>query len=87
MAGTLFHDFAGLVTALLDLYLILILVRALMSWFVRDPRNKVYQFLARITEPVLSPIRRIMPRMAVDLSPVVAMLLIQILISIIKKIT
>ncbi|MBW6514744.1 MAG: YggT family protein [Candidatus Syntrophosphaera sp.] len=65
---------------LLQLYNILILVRVLMSWFVQNPyNNKLYIWLIRATEPVLGPIRRIMPRMGLDFSPVVAMLLIQII--------
>jgi uncharacterized protein YggT (Ycf19 family) len=38
----------------------------------------------KITEPVLSPIRKVLPRMRVDLSPVVAVILIGIVIRIIK---
>ena len=34
------------------------LARALMSWFV-DPYNRIYQVLCRLTEPVISPVRRI----------------------------
>ena len=70
----------GFIIRLLQIYNILILVRVLMSWFVQDPyNNKLYIWLIRITEPVLGPIRRIMPRMGLDFSPVVAMLLIQII--------
>lgn len=68
------------IVKLLQIYNILILVRVLMSWFVQNPyNNKIYLWLIRITEPVLGPIRRIMPRMSLDFSPVVAMLLIQII--------
>lgn len=64
---------------LLDLYNILILARVLMSWFMQDPTNRLYQILIRITEPVLGPIRRIMPRTGLDFSPLVAMLAIQVI--------
>ncbi len=72
--------------ALLELYSVLIFVRALMSWFVQDYRNRIYLFLVRITEPVLGPIRRIMPRMGMDLSPVVAIILIQFAISLLNRV-
>jgi len=54
----------------------LILIRALVSWVTPDPFNPIVQFLLRTTEPVLEPIRRILPPMAIDLSPFIAFLLI-----------
>lgn len=50
----------------------LILIRALISWVNPDPFNPVVQFLQRTTEPILRPIRRLMPSMAIDLSPIIA---------------
>lgn len=79
--------FVELIVALLDLYVVLIIIRALMSWFVRDFRNRIYLWLVRITEPVLGPIRRIMPNMGVDLSPVVAIIMIQIVITLLRRIS
>jgi YggT family protein len=75
-------NFLGAVARLLDLvlwaYMWLIIVRALLSWVNPDPWNPVVQFLTRVTEPVLAPIRRRMPswRMGIDLSPLVAILAI-----------
>lgn len=55
-----------------------IFIRALMSWFQMDPRSPVMQVLDGITEPILDPIRRIMPRIGMlDLSPLVAIILLQ----------
>jgi len=57
---------------------IAIIARALLSWFNMDPRSPLIQALNQITEPVLEPIRRIMPRLGmIDLSPLVAILLLQ----------
>ena len=75
-------NFLGAVARLLDLvlwaYMWLIIVRALLSWVNPDPWNPVVQFLTRVTEPVLAPIRRRLPtwRMGIDLSPLVAILAI-----------
>jgi len=75
-------NFLGAIARLLDLvlwaYMWLIIVRALLSWVNPDPWNPVVQFLTRVTEPVLAPIRRRMPswRMGIDLSPLVAILAI-----------
>ncbi len=54
----------------------LILVRALISWVNPDPFNPVVQFLTRATEPILQPIRRILPPMGIDISPIIAFLAI-----------
>ncbi|MEX2247372.1 MAG: YggT family protein [Dehalococcoidia bacterium] len=52
--------------------------RAILSWFNMDPRSPLIQALNSVTEPILEPIRRIMPRLGmIDLSPLVAILLLQ----------
>lgn len=62
------------------LLVLAIIVRALLSWFNMDPRSPLIQTLNSITEPILEPIRRIMPRLGmIDLSPLVAILLLQFL--------
>jgi YggT family protein len=54
----------------------LILIRALISWVNPDPYNPVVQFLTRTTEPILEPIRRFLPNLAIDLSPLIAFFII-----------
>jgi YggT family protein len=45
-----------------------------------DPRNPVAIFLHDITEPILAPIRQVMPRMGMlDLSPMVAIILLSLI--------
>ena len=52
----------------------IIIIRALISWVNPDPYNSIVQFLYRVTEPILMPIRRILPTMGgFDLSPIVAL--------------
>jgi len=54
--------------------------RSICSFFM-DPRNPIFDFLLTVTEPILAPIRSIMPRMGMfDLSPMAAILLLQFLI-------
>ena len=60
----------------LTIYYWLILVRALLSWVNPDPFNPIVKFLERATEPVLAPIRRLLPPMAIDISPVIAFLIV-----------
>jgi YggT family protein len=58
---------------------IAIFVRAIMSWFNLDPYNPLVQLLGQITDPIIEPIRRIMPRLGmIDLSPLVAIIVLRI---------
>lgn len=69
---------AQILSILLTIMYWLILIRALISWVNPDPTNPIVQFLHTATEPVLDPLRRVIPtwRMGLDLSPLVAFLLI-----------
>lgn len=58
---------------------LIIFVRVIISWVNPDPFNSIVQFLQRITEPILEPIRRLLPPMGLDISPVVAFLIIYFL--------
>lgn len=60
-----------------------IIARALASWFVQDPGNPIVAMLHDITEPIVGPIRRLMPTTGmIDFSPLVALILLQILRSV-----
>lgn len=63
---------AYLVNIILTVFYWLILIRALISWVSPDPYNPIVQFLYRMTEPVLEPIRRILPNLPIDISPLIA---------------
>lgn len=58
----------------------LILIRALISWVNPDPFNPIVQFLDAVTEPLLAPIRRMLPAHfrfgGIDISPLIAILVI-----------
>ena len=57
-----------------------IFVRALLSWFPVDPRNPLVTLLYDVTEPILDPLRRVIPRLGtIDITPLVAILLIQVI--------
>jgi YggT family protein len=57
-----------------------ILVRVILSWFPVDPSNPIIRIIWEITEPVLGPLRRVIPRIGMfDLSPLAAFLLISFL--------
>ncbi|HJU05557.1 MAG TPA: YggT family protein [Nitrospiraceae bacterium] len=77
VAGNLLEGLAHVLDWVLTLYMYVIIARALISWVNPDPWNPIVQFLERATEPVLYPIRRALGwRMGLDLSPIVAILVI-----------
>jgi len=55
----------------------IVIVRALISWVNPDPFNPIVQFLQTVTEPILYPIRKVLPfslKFGIDLSPIIAIL-------------
>ena len=70
---------ARLVGYVLELYKWIIVIRALISWVNPDPWNPIVQFLVRMTDPILRPVRRRLPMTGIDLSPLVVILAIQFL--------
>ena len=74
--GNLLFSIARLLDIIITLFYWIIIIRALISWVNPDPFNPVVQFLHKATEPILTPIRRIlrMQFWAVDLSPFIAVL-------------
>lgn len=69
---------SGLIQGIGMFLYVAIIARVLLSWFPQISRyNPVVQVIYTVTEPILRPIRRFMPRsMTVDLSPMIAILLI-----------
>lgn len=65
----------------LTLYMWLIIGRAVVSWVSPDPYNPIVQFLHRVTEPVLAPVRRWIPMggLGLDISPVIVIMVIYFL--------
>ena len=74
--GNLLIAAAKVVNMILNLVFWLIFIRALISWVNPDPYNSIVQFLYRTTEPILEPIRRFLPRLPLDFSPVIVILVI-----------
>ena len=77
--GNLIITTAKLLDTILFVVNLLIIIRALISWVSPDPFNPLVQFLYRTTDPILDPIRRRLPVMAIDISPIIAFLMIYFL--------
>ncbi len=76
--GNLVATLAQLLNSLFEIYWWILIVRCLISWVNPDPFNPIVQFLMRLTDPVLAPLRRVIPPLGpVDLSPIVALLILK----------
>lgn len=79
--GNLLSATAKVLDIVLTMYMWIIIIRALISWVNPDPYNPIVQFLNRVTEPVLYPIRRLIPvyTLGIDFSPIIVFLIIMFL--------
>jgi YggT family protein len=69
----------ALLIILLDLYTFVVFVRVVFSWINLSPYNPVVRFVVGLTEPVLAPLRRVVPAVGgFDLTPMLLLLLIQL---------
>jgi YggT family protein len=69
-----------LIDRLIDLYSLVIIGAVVVSWTNVSPDHPAVRLLHRVTEPVLAPVRRALPDVGgVDLSPVVVLVVLQLL--------
>jgi YggT family protein len=77
------------INALFTILIWAIIGRALLSWFPVRPGNPFFQLaviLNQITEPILGPLRRIIPMLGpIDISPIVALLLLQLCQNVLER--
>ncbi len=78
----------GILAYLIEAYVVVLIVRALLSWLPARPGTalfRVVQLLDAVTEPVLRPVRRILPPvgvggMAIDLSILIVIIVAQVIV-------
>ncbi|MBI2849686.1 MAG: YggT family protein [Chloroflexi bacterium] len=73
-----------LLLLLCEVFTLLIVLRTIISWLFPGHLNMLTRFLHRLTEPILMPLRRILPKLAgLDLSPFVSVVILQALVQLI----
>lgn len=76
---------AEVIHRIIQLFILLVIVQAILSFFM-DPYHKIRQTIDRIVNPFLQPIRRIIPSVGgLDFSPLVLIILLQVLDSILYR--
>ena len=75
----------SIVFLLLQILWFAIFARAIISWFPIDPQGPIVKALYAVTEPLLGPLRRVVPRIGmVDITPMVAIILIFVLMQVLQ---
>ena len=75
-----------IVSTLLTVLWFAIFARAIVSWFPIDQNGPIVKVLDAITEPILGPLRRVVPRVGLfDITPMVAILIIIVIQSVLDS--
>lgn len=65
-----------------DILSFAVFLRAIISWFPISPNNSFVVVLVQVTEPIIAPLRRVVPLLGMmDITPLVAMVALQIIAS------
>ena len=74
------NDVIAVVAYLLQFLGFAIFARSIISWFPIDKNGPVFQALGAITDPILEPLRKVIPPLGMlDISPMVAMVVLFLL--------
>ena len=77
---------SGLLVLIVQAFLLIVLVRVVFSFVSPFPTNPVSRFAWQVTEPVLAPIRRLLPPMSgIDFSPLVVWVIAIVLINLLQS--
>jgi YggT family protein len=85
--GNFISAMADVLYVVLNIYMWIVIIAALISWVNPDPYNPIVRFLYSVTEPVFSMVRRRLPfpPMGIDFSPLIVLLVILFLQSFLVK--
>jgi len=79
-------DILYFIRVLCNVLTIIILLRVIASWYTRSQTNALFRLLCWLTDPILAPLRRIIPRVGMfDFTPLVAIILIQVIFYLLQR--
>ena len=68
------------ISVLFELLSLLIILRAFLSFVRLDPYHPIIRFINQMTDPILEPLRRVIPPLGmIDITPVIALILLQVI--------
>ncbi len=76
------------IVTLLNLYTLLIIIRAVVSWVGMGRENQFVRVLYAVTDPILEPIQSVIPPIGgtIDISPIIAIFFVQLLREVVTRI-
>ncbi len=81
-----FQSVGDIISFLIQLLVIAIFIRVLLSWVQPDPYNPIVRALDAVTEPILQPLRQIIPRIGmIDITPIVAIIALQFIAQLVAE--
>ncbi len=79
---------ANLFSAFLYILIIAIVARALLSWFPISRDNPFVRLVHQITDPLIEPVRRVMPRTGMlDLSPMIVVIVLWLMLLVVGRVS
>ena len=79
-SGAVFRLIGFIIYGLISIYTLFIIIRIVFSWGMLSYKNRLMRFLVDVTEPLLGPLRRMIPTLGwLDISPLVAILILWLL--------
>lgn len=76
-SGAFFWVIGFILYGFLSIYSLLVIIRVIFSWAMLSYSNRIMRFLIDVTEPLLGPLRRVVPLLGrIDISPIVALLIL-----------
>jgi YggT family protein len=76
----LLYDLVRIIEVAFRVLELLIIARVILSWIRIGYENPIVRFIYEITEPILAPIRKLMPgNIMIDFSPLIAILILQLI--------
>ena len=87
MIVDIFQGIGGILISLINVYIWVIIIAALLSFVNPDPYNPIVQFLYRVTEPAYAFVRRFMPTTmnGLDFAPLIIIVALQVVIVILSS--
>lgn len=74
--STLIEALAQILSMVINIYIWVVIIAALITWVRPDPYNPIIQILYKLTEPLYNKIRKVMPTLigGVDIAPILVIL-------------
>jgi len=82
------NQIALIFTTILYVLIAMVIARSLLSWFPVSPRNPLARFLYDTTEPLLGPVRRILPHTGmIDFSAMLVIVLLYVMVYAVRQVS